>query len=41
MDPDDALGPSGIRTSIYNAVTLDNVEILVKFMQDFKAQEQK
>ncbi|GAA5995239.1 hypothetical protein JCM5350_002795 [Sporobolomyces pararoseus] len=31
----------GIRTSIYNAVTLENVKILVKFMQDFKAQEQK
>ncbi|GAA5884215.1 hypothetical protein JCM16303_002412 [Sporobolomyces ruberrimus] len=31
----------GIRTSIYNAVTLENVKILVKFMQDFRAQEQK
>ncbi|GAA6025717.1 hypothetical protein JCM11491_001554 [Sporobolomyces phaffii] len=31
----------GIRASIYNAVTLENVKILVKFMQDFKAQDQK
>lgn len=31
--------PSGIRTSIYNAVTLENVETLVQFMKDFQASE--
>ncbi|GAA6064450.1 hypothetical protein JCM10212_005199 [Sporobolomyces blumeae] len=31
----------GIRTSIYNAVTLDQVKTLVAFMREFKAQQQQ
>ncbi|GAA5931891.1 O-phospho-L-serine:2-oxoglutarate transaminase [Sporobolomyces koalae] len=31
----------GIRTSIYNAVKLESVQVLVQFMQEFRAAEQK
>jgi len=31
----------GIRASVYNAVTLDAVELLAKFMVDFQAENSK
>jgi len=34
-------GRIGIRTSIYNAVKLEQVEVLVEFMKEFREQEQK